>query len=546
MVRWLFRLKSNSVTSAAAILAVASLISRFIGIFRDRLLSGTFGAGAELDAYYAAFRAPDLLYNLLVLGAISAGFIPVFTAYVRGKGSDTPNEQEGWDLSSRLLSIMGVALAVFSVIGIIAAPLFVPLMTPGFEPVNQTLTVALARVMFLSPVFLGLSSVLGGILQTYRRFFIYASAPILYNVGIIFGIVALTGTYGVFGVAIGVAFGSFLHFLIQLIACHACGFRFSFMWNVRHAGLRKIGRMMAPRTAALAITQLNLVVIMIIASTLGDGGITVFNLANNLQSFPVGILGVSFAIAAFPLISELASHGSYERFKEAVTSTARAVIFLIIPATIGFLLLRAQIVRVILGSGEFDWADTIATSDTLAFFTLSLFAQALLPLIVRSFFALHDVKTPLLIGLVAVLTERLVAWRLVGAGMGVPGLALAFSVGSIVNVSLLWVSLRLRIGSLGEAKIFRALIPLSVAGAVMALVIQGLKVWLATMVDMQTFVGIFSQGFGAGIAGLAAYFAVAFALGSPEARHVLSMYRRKVTPLRETVVVQNEDTLSGE
>lgn len=546
MVRRLFHLKSKSVTSAAAVLAAASLISRLIGIFRDRLLSGTFGAGAELDAYYAAFRAPDLLYNLLVLGAISAGFIPVLTAYVRGKNGEEPNEREGWELSSRLLSIMGVGLAVFSAIGILAAPLFVPLMTPGFDPANQSLTIALTRVMFLSPVFLGLSSVLGGILQTYRRFFIYASAPILYNVGIIFGIVALTGTYGVFGVAIGVATGSFLHFLIQFIACWSCGFRFRFMWNVRHAGLWKIGRMMAPRTAALAITQLNLVVITIIASTLGDGGITVFNLANNLQSFPVGILGVSFAIAAFPLISELASHESYERFKEAVTSTVRTVMFLIIPATIGFLLLRAQIVRVILGSGEFDWADTIATADALAFFTLSLFAQALLPLIVRSFFALHDVKTPLLIGLVAVLTERLVAWQLVDAGMGAPGLALAFSIGSIVNIALLWVSLRLRIGSLGEAKIFRALIPLSVAGVVMASVIQGLKVWVATMVDMQTFVGIFTQGFVAGIAGLAAYFAVAYALGSSEARHVLSMYRRKVTPLREPVVVQNEDTLAGE
>lgn len=543
MLRRLLGKSSTSVTSAAAVLAAASLASRFIGIVRDRMLSSTFGAGPELDAYYAAFRAPDLLYNLLVLGAISAGFIPVFMAVVRDKDR---GDAEGWDLASRLLTVMGAGLVVFSVVGIVAAPLFVPLMTPGFSVPQRELAVTLTRIMFLSPVFLGLSSVLGGILQAHRRFLVYALAPILYNVGIIAGITLFAGPFGVTGVAVGVVAGAFLHFVLQALACRSTGFRFRAAWDLRHPGLRRIARMMVPRTAALALAQVNLVVITVVASTLGHGGITVFTLANNLQSFPVGVLGVSFAVAAFPLIAELASSREDGRFADTVSGTVRTVMFFVIPATIAFLLLRAQIVRVILGAGRFDWADTIATADTLAFFTLSLFAQALLPLVVRSFFALHDVMTPLAIGLVAVVAERLVAWRLVAAGMGAPGLALAFSVGSVINIALLWISLRRRVGSLREAAIFRAMVPMCVAGMAMAAVMQGMKTVIGGAVDMRTFLGVFAQGAAAGTAGIAAYAGLTLAMGSEEARKLLMRWRTRTTPIKEPVVVQNEDTISIE
>ncbi len=543
----LFRKESTSIRSAALLLASATLASRFVGIVRDRLLSGTFGAGTELDAYYAAFRTPDFIYNLFVLGAITAGFIPVFAAvFAKGREAEDGVGEEGSTLASALMTVLGVTLVALSTIGIFAAPFLVTLLTPGFSEPERALTVSLTRVMFFSPVFLGLSSVLGGILQTKRRFFIYALAPVMYNVGIITGIVFLAPTLGIRGVAYGVVLGAFAHFLVQAFACRAIGFRFHFLWKPGHEGVVTIAKHSVPRIASLAVSQVNLFILTGLASTLGAGGIAVFNLANNLQNFPVGILGVSFAVAAFPIISDLAAREKKDELVAQFSRTVRTVLFLIIPATVAFLLLRAQIIRVILGTGRFDWGDTISTANTLAFFTLSLFAQALYPLVVRVFFALQDMKTPLLTAVFAVVVERLLAWQFLVHGMGTPGLALAFSLGSILDLALLWCFLRHRIGDLGERRIFRALAQMSGAGLLMAFVIQMMKSVLASVVNMQTGVGIFTQGFVAGIAGIATYLAVAYVIGSEEAKEVMALYAKKVSGVRQMNVVQEEETLNVE
>ncbi|MEY4744663.1 MAG: integral rane protein MviN, virulence factor [Candidatus Parcubacteria bacterium] len=533
MVRRLFTRATGSVTAAAAVLGLATLASRLVGIFRDRLLSGTFGAGPELDAYYAAFRTPDLIYNLFVLGAITAGFIPIFTATLAKDGADGADGigDAGNELASALMTVLGAGLCVLACLGIAAAPRIVGLVTPGFEPAQRALAVSLTRIMFVSPIFLGLSSVLGGILQTKRRFFIYAAAPVMYNLGIIAGTALLAPAMGIRGSAYGVAIGSFAHFLVQAFACRAIGFRFRLRWAPSHEGVKAIGRLTVPRVAGLAVSQVNLFILTGMASTLGAGGIAVFNLANNLQNFPVGILGVSFAVAAFPLISELAAKGKDEELAVQFSRTSRTILFLAIPATIAFLLLRAQIVRVILGTGRFDWNDTIDTANTLAWFTISLFAQTLYPLVVRAFFAFHDVRTPLATAIFAVVVERSLAWYLLSKGMGAPGLALAFSVGSILDLALLWVLLRHRLGDLGESRIFRALARMSVAGLLMAAAIQGLKILVADVVDMRTFMGIFAQGAVAATAGVAVYVAAAYLMGSDEARDVVRMYRRRFVPV---------------
>ncbi len=543
----LFRKESTSIRSAALLLGVATLASRFVGIIRDRLLSGTFGAGRELDAYYAAFRTPDFIYNLFVLGAITAGFIPVFVAtFIKEGADDRALGKEGNDLASALMTVLGVGLVVLAGVGIIFASHVVALLTPGFDATAKALTVSLTRIMFLSPIFLGLSSVLGGILQTKRRFFIYALAPVMYNIGIIIGITCLAPTLGIHGVAYGVVLGAFAHFLVQAFACRAIGLQYRFLWRPRHAGVVMITKHSLPRIASLAVSQVNLFILIGLASTLGAGSIAVFNLANNLQNFPVGILGVSFAVAAFPVISELAAREKKEELIMQFGRTVRTVLFLIIPATVACLLLRAQIVRVILGTGRFDWGDTINTANTLAFFTLSLFAQALYPLVVRVFFAFQDMKTPLYAAIFAVVVERMLAWYFLSRGMGAPGLAFAFSLGSILDLALLWVFLRHRIGDLGERRMFRALAQMSCAGLFMAFVIQMMKAPLASVVNMQTGVGIFTQGFVAGVAGLAAYVAAAYVMGSEEAKEVIAMYMKKVSPTKQMNVVQEEETISVE
>ncbi len=541
MLKRFWDMTKTSVGGAAVLLGIASLMSRLAGILRDRLLSSTFGAGAELDVYYAAFRIPDLVYGMVIGGIVTAGFIPVFTRYLGEHANPETGVGEGASrLADALLSILGVVLVVGALIGVVAAPWFVPIITPGFDPEQMELAVALTRVMLLNPIFLGLSNVYGGILQTKRRFLIFAFAPVLYNLGAILGTAFLAPSIGALGSVIGVTSGAFLHLVAQVLECRAGGYRFRFIWDPMHEGIRQIARLSLPRFASLGAAQMNHLVITGIASTLGAGSIAVFTLATNLQLFPIGIVGVSFAVAAFPLISELAAKGKTAEFVAAIARTTKHILFLIIPATVLMLLLRAQIVRIVLGAGRFGWADTIATADALAFFSLSLFSQALWPLIARACFAVEDALGPLYAVLAGIAVERTVAWMLVVKGMGTPGLALASSIGSIVTIAWLWFALRSRVGSLEESSILKSVAITTGAALVMAVVVQLTKGAIGDALGTTTFLRIFAQGIGAGLAGTLAFFATAYALGSGEVRSIMAMYTRRFATV-PTPGIRQED-----
>ncbi len=521
---------SSSVTWAAALLGVASLVSRFLGMFRDRLLSGQFGAGAELDAYYAAFRGPDLMFALFVGGAISAGFIPVYTKYVSRDSSGRIGRIAS-EFASRVISVLGAGLAVFSVIGASTAQWFVPWYTSGFNFATQQTAISLTRIMFAAIFFLGLSAVFSGILQTYKRFVVYSLAPVVYNVGIISGVVFFADTFGIYGVAIGVVIGAFLHMGIQLASVLGSGFRFSWLFDFRERGMREMGRMMLPRTTSLALEHVNLIILTGVASTLGAGSIAVFNLALNLQSLPVGLFGISFAVASFPFIAELVERGDRAGVQREFSRIVRTVMYLIVPATVALLLLRAQVVRVILGTGNFDWSNTVDTADALALFSVSLFAQALLPFIVKTFFAFHNVKWPLIVAVCSIIFERLLAWQLIDFGMGISGLVLAHSVSAALRIILLWMLLRILIGALDEKRILKSVALMMVAAVAMGITMQGIKVLVGNAVDMQTFLGVFSQGAVAGLAGIAMYLLVTYLLGSEEARQMIKTLTVRFVPV---------------
>jgi len=372
--------------------------------------------------------------------------------------------------------------------------------------------------MFFSPVFLGLSGVLGGVLQSFKNFLIYSLAPIMYNVGIIIGAYFLVPIWGISGLAWGVALGAFLHFIIQLPAVFLLGYRYRLIINWRDSHFRQILRMMIPRTLSLAIAQINLLVITIIASLLPSGSLAVFNFANNLQSFPVGIFGISFAVAAFPVLSQFAF--DKERLVKNFSSTVRQILFFIIPATILIITLRAQIIRVVYGAGNFNWEDTILTMNALGFFALSLFAQALVPLLTRVFYARHDSRTPFYIGLIVVAANVALSWFL-GKKMGVAGLAFAFSIGNILNFILLWLWLWVKVGELDQKRILISTLKFSGAGLAAGFMIQGSKVLISPYVDMQSFWGVVTQGAGAGLIGLLGYIVFCRFLKAEELDHFL-------------------------
>lgn len=527
------------------------MVSRLLGVFRDRILAGKFGAGDALDIYFAAFKVPDLVYGLLVVGALTAGFIPVFTAYlkrkekliidssspqtsgglrkgveIRGDRPSTPPptsssteegrmNEEAQYLANDVLNIIGLGLVLICSLAIIFARQIVPLIAPGFGPEKLNLTVSLSRIIFLSPIFLGISGVFSGVLQSFKHFVAFSLAPIFYNLGIIFGAVFLTGHFGIYGLGMGVVLGAFLHMMIQVPPAIIFGFRYHPVLDFYHSGIRRIGRLMIPRTFSLGLSQFNFLAMTIIASTLASGSLAIFNFAYNIYAFPLGIIAASYAVAAFPTMTRYAQEKDWKSFGQSFSSAFRQILFFIIPASALLLVLRAQIVRVILGTGRFDWNDTILTINALQFLVLGLFADALVLLLIRGFFAFEDTTTPFILGIFDTLIRVFGAYFL-SRYFGVAGMAAGFASGCVVYVILLWFFLRKRAGALDHKKIFSSATKIIAASLTAALFAYGTLRIFADLVNMRTLLGVFTQGLVAGLVGILIYVVSSFLLRSEE------------------------------
>ncbi|MFH2018911.1 MAG: murein biosynthesis integral membrane protein MurJ [bacterium] len=519
--------QSRTITGAAIIIAGATLINKFVGIARDRTIAHYFGAGPVTDAYYAAFKIPDLIYNLLVVGALTAGFIPIFTKlFYAGE-----NKNPAWKMANNILNILGLALLFFCAIGIAAAPWISRLIAPGFLAENMPLVVSFSRILFLSPIFLGASMVMGGVLQSLRQFVLYSIAPIFYNLGIIFGAVVIVPFVGPIGLAIGVVLGAFMHFILQFFGAWHAGYRWRWVLNFKDKAALEVGRLMVPRSLGLAVSQTHTIITTVLASLLPIGSVAAYSFADNLHYVPIGIIGVSFAMAIFPVLSLNVAQNNLGDFKKNLSAGIRQIIFLITPCIIIFLLLRAQIVRVVFGSGAFDWTATITTANALAFFALGMLADSLIPLLARAFFALSDTKTPLFTGLLGSLASIISAFLLMRP-LGVAGLALAGVVGGAVALSLLTIFMRKKIGSFADENIIPTIYKIAIAGLGMAAMVQIMKYPLAKIFDQNYFWGIFGQGFIAGLAGLSIYAILCYIMKLQELSQIMSSLRKKWLRLR--------------
>ncbi|HLD60934.1 MAG TPA: murein biosynthesis integral membrane protein MurJ [Patescibacteria group bacterium] len=513
---------SKTVTGAALVIAGAGLLSRLMGLVRDRIFAHYFGAGPIMDAYYASFKIPDLIYNLLIIGALTAGFIPTFTKLFYKSDDKSP----AWKLANNIINIAGVTLILLGAIGAFCTPLLAKVIAPGFSESNQALVISFTRIMFLSPIFLGVSMVMGGILQSLRHFTLYAFAPVFYNLGIIIGAIFLVPLIGITGLAWGVALGALFHAGVQLYGARQVGYRWKWYFNIRDPETRLIGKLMIPRTLGVAMTQVNAIIITMIASLLPAGSVAVYNYSNNLQGLPIGVIGISFALAMFPVLAENAAAKNTEEFIKNLSATTRQILFLIIPVSIVLLLTRGQIVRVVLGTGEFGWAATRHTADALAFFALGLFAQALIPLYVRAFYAFENTKTPFVLGVIAELIS-IIAALLLMKPLGVAGLALAASIGAVVYLGLLLLSLRQLLKRLDAERILRSLYRVIFAGIIMGIVIQYLEYPLAEIVNMTRFWGILLHGFVSATMGLLVYGFICRILRVEEILHLHASLKKR-------------------
>ena len=455
--RLLTRANRGQTTSNAAILiSFAYLLSLVLGLLRNRLLVAHFGLGADLSAYNAAFRLPDLLFTLLVSGAFAVSFIPVLTKYLQEDDRET-----AWLVTSSLLNLLSLGTILGGVLIIIFAGPLTTLITPGFNPATHQLAVGLTRIMAVTPIFFAMSSVLGSVQQSFNRFVMFASAGILYNVGIILGIIFFTGRFGIYGAAFGVIIGVILQALVQWLGLFGLGFKYHFIFSFKLAGVRKALKLLFPRSIDQGIDQINYSVETIIGSTISISAIGQFSLANSLKNVPLVLIGSSITTAVFPRLAARAASGAREHLIEGYVQTAKLLLFLAIPSALFCWVARGYIVRLLYGFGD------TATANTLGWFAGTIIFSSLFMLVSRIFFAMQDTKTPLYTSLGSI-PLNIVLSIILARRFGVSGLAMSASFVAALETIVLAGILRHREGNFGERQITIAGLKMFVAGMIMS------------------------------------------------------------------------------
>lgn len=509
----------NSVRGASVILVITLTLSNVLGLLRDRFLA-TYIPTSELDIYFASFRIPDLIFNFLILGAISSAFIPVFCDLKSKK-----RENEAWDLTNSLINIGVLVLLVLAVLFYFLMPYLTKLVVPSFDFERMLKTVELSRLLMLTPVFFSISYFLSGILNSYNRFLAYSIAPLVYNLSIIVGAVLAGPVWGIKGIVYFVILGSILHFIIQLPTAKNLGYKYRWIFDFANKNVKKVIKLMIPRTIGLGMNQLMLLIYTAIASALTSGSIAAFNFANNIQTMPTVVFGTSFATAVFPTLTTSIAEKKIDRYTFYLGRSIRSIAFFLIPISLLFIMLRAQIVRLILGSGHFVWDDTRMTALALGYFSISLFFQGLIPILARSFYAMKNTKTPMIISILTVIISVVVGYPL-ASKMGVAGLALAFSIGSFFNAVALYFVLASNYKEVLDIKILYSLIKIAVIAGISAIIAWFSMHYFAGIFELTTFLGVLYQTLLTMFIGTAFYFMLAYLLGCEEITWAVS---RKIT-----------------
>lgn len=537
----LFNAEFGGLHKAALVLAVSSVVSAFFGLFRDRLLANIFGTGPELDIYYAAFKIPDIIY-VISLSVVSVNtLIPFLFEKI------SISKEEARSFLDNIFNFFAVLMLFLVIIAFFLMPYFSAITVPGFSDEGKSQLVAVSRILLLSPFLLGLSNLISSVIQSYNKFFVYALSPIFYNLGIVIGILFLYPLMGVNGVAAGVIIGAFMHFSIQLPSILRLGFfpRVNLNFNFRE--IWKVAVLSFPRTLGLGLSQITLIFITAAASIVGSGSIAIFNLSFNLQSVPLAVIGMSYSVAAFPTMARLFVNNQKKEFTEHALSAVRQIIFWSVPASALIIVLRAQIVRVIFGSGNFDWRDTRLTAAALSIFALSITAQSLSVLFIRSFYASGKTWKPIVVNIISAVTIISLAplfiklfgsyesamsffsaiFRVKGIeGTIMLALPLAFSTGMVINAVVLFIIFEKDFGGIWDSikKIFSEVLA---ASLLMSFVAYFMLSILDNFLDINTFAGIFAQGAIASFMAFLVWFIVLRLTGNRELEEIISTFRNK-------------------
>ncbi len=459
--------RAGRIARAAGVVSGATFLSRVLGFIRDLIIARSFGAGTATDAFFAAFRLPNMLRELLGEGALSAAFIPVFTESLSRRG-----REGAWRLAWTALILLGSLLVLVSVIGILLAPWLMRLIAPGFQaiPSKLNLAVFLARMMFPYILFVGVAALFMAILNAQGHFATPALSPTMLNIAMIGCALFLSPHLDppILGLAIGVLIGGAGQLLIQMPVAWRLGMRDHRGIDLKDPAIGRIARLMAPGVAGLAITQLNVFIGTFLASFLEEGAISILYYAFRLIQFPIGIFGVAIATAAFPAMVRQAADRSLGEVGATAAYAIRLVLFVTLPSMVALMVFRVPIVQLLFERGAFDRSITLATADAVLFYAVGLGAYVSNRILVPAFYSIQDTVTPVKIGAVAVLVN-IACSLLLMRPLRVGGLALATALSSFVNLGLLLTTLRRRLGPLGKVPLLPFLLRLGAASALMGL-----------------------------------------------------------------------------
>ncbi|MFT5280921.1 MAG: putative peptidoglycan lipid II flippase, partial [Flavobacteriaceae bacterium] len=548
MVKKVFNFLTSRVTKtsqAALLLGLFSLLAKFVAIFRDRALAYYIGPGETLDIYYSAFQIPDIVF--LVAGSFVAVSVIIPLLHSKegevstGIFSDKEKKFFNSVFSGFLIFVFGISLIAF-----VFMPFLVRFTAPGLVDASRQELILLSRIMLASPILLGLSTLFGSIVQKSQRFVLLALAPILYNIGILAGILFLYPLMGSVGLVVGVIVGALLHLLVQMPAClklkyfPICSFKPSL------SDIKEVFKLSIPRTLGVSFNQLSLIMLIALASTFVSGSVSLFRLSFNLQSIALGVIGASYAVAVFPVLSSSYVHGHIEEFKKQFQFSLYQIIFWSLPLSALFIVLRAHIVRVILGTSNFDWSDTRITAGALALFALSFVSQGVVLLCTKTFYAMGKTMRPVLLNTIGFLLTLFFTWlflflfnthevlrnmiegllRVRGArGTELLMLPLAFSVGSLLNMFLVLFFLRKDVGF--KLYFWKPFIQLVVGACATGLFAYLFLHITPHIFNTTTFQGLLLQGICAGIVGMIGGWSILYILSNKELLMTTASFRRR-------------------
>jgi putative peptidoglycan lipid II flippase len=513
---------SSKIARSAGVVSIAVMCSRLLGLIREQVFAGMFGAGFAYDAFVVAFRIPNLLRDLFAEGALSAAFVTVFSQYDSERSAE-----ETWQLASNVLTFFTLAISIIILVGMLFAAPLVNFYVPDFHLIagKSELTVKLTRILLPFLLFISLAAVVMGILNTKGHFFVPAMASTFFNLGSIVGGVALAyilphyGHPAIVGMAFGTLVGGFLQLVMQFPALRKTGFRYRPCLQYKDPGLLKILRLMIPATIGLSATQINIFINTNFAASCQQGSVSWLNYAFRLVQLPIGIFGVALAIAMMPILARHAAHKDIGAMRETMVSSLVMVSALTLPATAGLMLLSEPIIRLIFEHGRFTNADTLATAQTLSLYAVGLFAYSANKIMVPAFYALDKTKYPVIASFLAIGTNIIIIQLTIDRFQHL-AIALSTSFTMLLNFLFLFLVLYVKMGHLPLRYLARGLMKITLAVAVMSGVVlcsrNLLAGWLGGSLSRQ---------------GIAVFLCISAAAFS----YTVLLYMLRLTELQETV-----------